>query len=69
MAVIESSLSHRHLEWQHLEGVVNGNNSIDINNVSNGAKEHLDFHDRIVKVSLGCEHLIVTTPTQCYIYK
>lgn len=59
----------RHLEWRNLEAIVNGDSSIDINNVTNGAKEHLDFHDRIIKVSLGWGHLIVTMPTQCYIYK
>ena len=59
----------RHLEWNNLEAVVNSDCSIDINNVTNDAKEHLDFHDRIVKVSIGWGHLIVTTPTQCYIYK
>ena len=68
---LEKSLAlwSRHLEWGNLEAVVNGDGSIDINNVTNDAREHLEFHDRIVKVSLGWGHLIVTTPTQCFIYK
>ncbi len=59
----------RQLSWSHLEATVNQDSSIDINNITNSAREHLDFNDRIVKVSLGWGHLIVTTPTQCFIYK
>ena len=28
-----------------------------------------DFRDRIIKVSLGHGHLVVTTSSQCYIYR
>ena len=61
--------SHRHLEWRHLEAVVNGDNTVDVKDVTNDAKEHLEFQDRIIKASLGWGHLIVTTSTQCYIFK
>ena len=59
----------RHLEWHNLEAVVNEDNSIDVREVTTDAREHLEFHDWIVKTSLGWGHLVVTTSTQCYIYK
>ena len=59
----------RHLEWRHLEATVNADNTVDVRDVTNDAKEHLEFQDRIIKASLGWGHLIVTTSTQCYIFK
>ena len=59
----------RHLEWRHLEATVNADTTVDVKDVTNDAKEHLEFQDRIIKASLGWGHLIVTTSTQCYIFK
>lgn len=30
--------------------------------------DELDFRDKVIKISLGFDHLIVTTSTQCHIY-
>jgi intraflagellar transport protein 80 len=30
--------------------------------------ENLDFRDRVIKISIGYNYLIVTTSLQCYIY-
>lgn len=30
--------------------------------------EELDFRDRVINMSLGFEHLVVTTTSQCYIF-
>jgi len=49
---------------------VNENNSIDARDVTNAAaSEHLELHSRIIKVSLGWGYLVVTTSSQCHIYK
>ena len=61
--------THRHLEWHNLEATVRGDNSIEVRNVVNDAREQLEFHERIIKTSLGWGHLVVTMATQCYIYK
>lgn len=66
--VVFAQVVERHLEWNNLEATVNGDNSIDVRDVTNESKEHLEFHDRVIKTSLAWGHLIVTTPTQCYIY-
>ncbi|KAF5830135.1 hypothetical protein DUNSADRAFT_15001 [Dunaliella salina] len=31
-------------------------------------KDDLEFRDRVVKISLGFDHLIVATSTQCHVY-
>ena len=59
----------RYLEWGRLEARVNQDNSVDVREVTTDAREHLEFHDRVIKASLGWGHLIVTTSTQAYIYK
>jgi hypothetical protein len=30
---------------------------------------YLDFRDRVIKASLAFSHLVVTTSSQCYIYR
>lgn len=59
----------RGLEWGSLEVTVNHDNSVDVREITTDAREHLEFHDRVVKASLGWDHLVVTTSTQAYIYK
>lgn len=66
--VVFAQVVDRHLEWHNLEATVNENNTIDVRDVTNDAREHLEFHDRVIKASLSWGHLVVTTPLQCYIF-
>jgi len=59
----------RQLEWKNWSATVNADHTIDMVDISNESAEHLEFPERVVRASLGWGHLIVTTPTQCYIYK
>jgi len=43
--------------------------TVAVRNVINDTKEKLEFRDRVIKVSLGYRHLVVTTPSQCYVYR
>lgn len=43
--------------------------TVGVRNVTNDTKEKLEFRDRVIKASLGYRHLVVTTPTQCYVYR
>ncbi len=58
----------RRLEWKNFEVVITDRKTIEVKNVSNDAKEKLDFRDRIIKASLAFKHLVVATSSQCYIY-
>lgn len=59
----------RRLEWKEFEVMVADQKIISVRNVCNDTKEKLDFKDRIIKVSIGYKHLVVTTSTQCYVYR
>ena len=61
--------SCRQLEWRNWCATINADHTVDIVDLTNESTEHLDFPERVVRASLGYGHLLVTTPTQCYIYK
>ncbi|KAK2191278.1 hypothetical protein NP493_56g04017 [Ridgeia piscesae] len=66
--VIFAHVIDRRLEWQSFEVVLSGRKTINVRNVTNEAREKLEFRDRIIKISLCFQHLIVATSSQCYIY-
>lgn len=65
---VNEILSARRLEWKNYEVTMTGRKSISVQNVSNDAWEKLEFPDRIIKVSVGYNHLVVVTSSQCHIY-
>ena len=42
---------------------------VQVLNVMNDAVEKLDFRDRVIKVALGFNNLVVATASQCYVYR
>lgn len=66
--VIFAHVVDRRLEWKCLEAVVSGRKRITVYNVADDSWEKLEFRDRIIKISLGYNHLVVATSTQCHIY-
>lgn len=66
--VIIAHVIERRVEWKHLEVVVSEQKNIKVRDVLTDAKENLDFRDRVVKFAISYDHLVVTTPSQCYIY-
>ncbi|ESP00252.1 hypothetical protein LOTGIDRAFT_225973 [Lottia gigantea] len=66
--VIIANVIERRLEWKNFEATVNASKQIIVKNVMNDTLEKLDFRDRIVKVSLDFNHLVVATSSQCYVY-
>ena len=58
----------RRLEWKNFEVTVSDKKTIHVRNVSNDAKDKLDFRDRIIKACLDFNHLVVCTTSQCYVY-
>ncbi|KAJ9601816.1 hypothetical protein L9F63_000044 [Diploptera punctata] len=45
-----------------------GRKNIMVRDVSNEVMEKLEFPDRVIKVELGYNHMVVVTPSQCHIY-
>jgi len=66
--VIFANVVQKRFEWKNFEAVVTEQKHIKVRDVTLDSKENLDFRDRIIKVSLGHGHLVVTTSSQCYIY-
>lgn len=42
---------------------------VTVRNVLDETKEQLELPERVIQLALRYDHLVVTTPTQCYIYK
>lgn len=56
-------------EWKEFEVNVVSRKTVEVRNVTNDAHEVLDMKDRIIKVSLGFDHLVVVTSSQCQVYR
>ncbi|KAK3271476.1 Intraflagellar transport protein 80 [Cymbomonas tetramitiformis] len=67
-AVCFAQIIDRTIEWKRISATLEENNRIRIQDVLSETIEELDFRDRVIKMSLGFNHLIVATATQCSIY-
>ncbi|XP_076064271.1 intraflagellar transport protein Oseg5 [Oratosquilla oratoria] len=66
--VIFAHVIESNLEWKNYEATVTSRKTIALRNVTNEAWEKLELRDRIIKVSLAYNHLVVVTSTQAYVY-
>ncbi|KAJ3371974.1 Intraflagellar transport protein 80 [Kappamyces sp. JEL0680] len=55
-------------EWKQYQVTVLDDHKVEVYNVMQGSTEALDFRDRVIKVCIGFNYLVITTSTQCYIY-
>lgn len=67
-AVVFGRLVGTQLSWQNFECVLTDPLHIAVTDVFNESTEELDFRDRVVEMALGYGHLVVATPSQCYLY-
>ncbi|KAM3728232.1 Intraflagellar transport protein [Dirofilaria immitis] len=68
-SVLHAYLVEKRITWRNIEAVQIKRQLIDIRDVlSNIAYEKLELRDRITKLSLGFEQLVVATISQCYIF-
>lgn len=67
--LLKSICFNSRTEWKNFEATVVGAKQITVRNVVNDTIEKLDFRDRIIKMALGYNHLVVTTSSQCYVYR
>ncbi|MEW5301900.1 MAG: hypothetical protein WDW36_004725 [Sanguina aurantia] len=56
------------LEDGRVRVTVEDDHKILVNDILSETTDELDFRDRVIKISLGFDHLIVATSTQCHIY-
>ncbi|KAL2611690.1 hypothetical protein R1flu_023382 [Riccia fluitans] len=62
--IMFGQLVARQIEWERIIASLEDFNRIRIQDVLNETVEELDFRDRIIKMSLNSNHLVVVTETQ-----
>lgn len=66
-----ASITDRSVQSGHLDAVLdetNRRNTISVRNLREDTSEELDHRDRVIEMSLGHGHLVVSTTSQCYVY-
>ncbi|KAF5299047.1 hypothetical protein FQA39_LY11593 [Lamprigera yunnana] len=66
--VLFAHLIERQVHYLNYTAIVKEQKTIVIQNISDDTLELLELPERVIQVALKYMHLIVTTPTQCYIY-
>ncbi|CAL8086530.1 unnamed protein product [Calicophoron daubneyi] len=66
--VIIGQITDIWMEWNGFEAAIVDERTIHVHNIRNGAMDKLEFRDRVPKASLGFDHLVVATASQCYVY-
>lgn len=67
-SLLLGSIVQRKLEWQNFEAIQTGRKSLLIRDVLSDSKEKVELPERIILMSLSHAYLILTAPTQCYVY-
>ena len=67
-AVVFGYIVDKRMSWENVEIQLNEDNKIRVIDVIHEISEELEFRDRVINFSLGYEHLVLTTTSQCYIY-
>ncbi|VDM93081.1 unnamed protein product, partial [Litomosoides sigmodontis] len=68
--VLHAYLVEKRITWRNIEAIQTKQQLIDVRDVlSDVACEKLELRDRITKLSLGFEQLVVATVKQCYIFR
>lgn len=67
--VLFAHVIEQRLEWKQFEVSVVSRKTIEVRDVTSNAHEVLDMRDRVIKVSLGFDHLVAVTSTQCHVYR
>lgn len=67
-AVCFGVIIDRTVEWKRLTATIEENHRIKVHDILSENDEDLDFRDRVIKMSLGFNYLVVATATQCCVY-
>ncbi|KAL3274989.1 hypothetical protein HHI36_019763 [Cryptolaemus montrouzieri] len=66
--VIFAHVVERHVHYANFTASLTERKTVTVNNVQNETREILDIPDRVIQMAMRYSHLVLTTPTQCYIY-
>ncbi|NXM92007.1 IFT80 protein, partial [Oenanthe oenanthe] len=66
--VIFAHVVEQHWEWKNFQITLIKRRTMKVHNVINDAVDLLEFRDRVIKASLSCGYLVVSTSLQCYVF-
>lgn len=66
--VLFAHVINQRYDWKEFEVTLVSRKTVEVRNVTNDARESLDMRDRVIKVSIAYDYLILVTSSQCYIY-
>ncbi|XP_023311105.1 intraflagellar transport protein 80 homolog [Anoplophora glabripennis] len=66
--VLFAHVVERDVTYANFTASVSERKVVTVRNVLDETKEHLELPERIIQLALRYDHLVITTPTQCYIY-
>ncbi|XP_066143483.1 intraflagellar transport protein 80 homolog [Euwallacea fornicatus] len=58
----------RHAHYLNISATVSEKKLVTVKNVLDDTTEHLELPDRVIHLAMRYNNLVLTTPTQCYIY-
>ncbi|XP_074029893.1 intraflagellar transport protein Oseg5 isoform X1 [Leptinotarsa decemlineata] len=66
--VLFAHVVERDVQFMNFTAVVSEKKIVTVQNVLDETNEHLELPERVIQMALRYNHLVLTTPSQCYIY-
>lgn len=66
--VLFAHVVDRQVHYLNYTATVTERKMIVVRNVMNDTMEQLELPERVIQLAIKYQHLVVTTPNQCYIY-
>ncbi|CAH0556703.1 unnamed protein product [Brassicogethes aeneus] len=66
--VLFAHVVERHVHYMNFTASVSERKVVTVKNVTDDTVELLELPERVIQMAMRYSHLVVTTPTQCYIY-
>lgn len=66
--VMFAHIVERSVHFQNFTASVSERKLVTVRNILDETIEHLELPERVIQISIRYNHLVVTTPSQCYIY-
>lgn len=66
--VLFAHVVEREVQYQNFMALVSEKKLVTVKNILEETEEHLELPERVIQLAMRYEHLVLTTPSQCYIY-
>lgn len=66
--VLFAHVVERNVHYMNFTASLSERKVVTVKNVVDDSTEYLELPERVIQMTMKYNHLVVTTPTQCYIY-